>query len=183
MSGIKVRNRKPAPSPNQPPTEKQIYCDGSAPQNPGGAIAYAVVNGQCEALVIEALPPHLTNTNNRAEVLGLTAALALVPEGDEAAEYTIYCDSEYALKIVSEWLPGWRAKLARGGKQRKNWDVIVPLDEIYQSRRLVNLRWIKGNSSSPAHVLADALAGQAARAAQAEHDLVASGTQADGEPT
>lgn len=132
-----------------------VFTDGSANPNPGpgGWGAVYVVDGQ---IIAEASGADPDTTNNRMELRALLAALELVPEGTPA---TIYTDSNLAVKTLTEWAPGWKAK----GWRRKtgpveNLDLVQPLYEALQQRPELTVIWIKAHAGNRWNEYADSLA-------------------------
>ena len=94
-------------------------------------------------------------TNNQMELTALREALALVPAGGAIA---IFSDSEYSVKGLREWLPGWKARGWRtsSGSPVKNADLWREIDAL-AAARLVDLRWVRGHAGHEGNELADAL--------------------------
>jgi len=69
-------------------------------------------------------------TNQRAELMAIIRALEAT---DPSADVIIKSDSAYAIKCVTEWLPGWRSSNFKNGKV-VNMDLILRLDEIVKAR-------------------------------------------------
>lgn len=139
----------------------EAYTDGACLKNPDGPGGWAAV--------VSALPTnsvsewelwgHLASTsNNRAEALGLLAAMSWVPQG---SNLVLYSDSEYAVNV-----------LAGRYKARANVDVWDEVKRVRAARRLVvEPRWVRGHVGTEGNERADRLAvlgavrGDATRAA------------------
>jgi ribonuclease HI len=60
------------------------------------------------------VPDDQPQTNQRAELSGIHLAVSILARrGEFAEDLVIYTDSEYSVKCLTEWLPGW---VARGWK-------------------------------------------------------------------
>ena len=60
------------------------------------------------------VPSDQPQTNQRAELSGIHLAVSILARrGEFAEDLVIYTDSEYSVKCLTEWLPGW---VARGWK-------------------------------------------------------------------
>lgn len=110
--------------------------------------------------------PH--GTNNQGE---LTAVLDLLRQTAHLAEdLVIYCDSQYAIKSVTEWMSGWKKRGWRraDGKPVLNLMIMQALDaEMTAARaagRRVEFRWVKGHAGHELNEAADRLANGAAEA-------------------
>jgi ribonuclease HI len=84
-----------------------------------------------------------TATNNVAE---LTALERLLTDADPATPLEIRMDSQYAMKAVTTWLPGWKRKgwKTSAGKPVANQELVVRIDELLTGRA-VEFRYV------PAH--------------------------------
>ncbi|MFC8509743.1 ribonuclease H [Streptomyces sp. NPDC057411] len=117
-------------------TDKIIAaCDGASKGNPGPAAwAWVIGNGDGGVAHWEAGPLG-TATNNVAE---LTALLRLLEHMDPAVPAEVRMDSQYAMKAVTTWLPGWRRKgwKTSAGTPVANKDLVVRIDELLADRRV-----------------------------------------------
>ncbi|PPH92591.1 ribonuclease H [Rathayibacter sp. AY1D5] len=105
------------------------------------------------------------STNNIGE---LTAVLELLrATAQEEEPLHILCDSQYAIKACTEWLPGWKRKGWRkaDGKPVMNVEIIKALDEELQGRA-VTFEWVKGHANHRMNEAADVRARSAATAYQ-----------------
>lgn len=188
------------------PTEEgmlRVYTDGSSLGNgAGGAVAgvgvyfgpndkrcvcTSHIYGQAVILigyrnVSEAL--HGTRqTNQRAELTAIQRALELSPRD---REITIYSDSQYAIKCVTEWFPKWRSNgwKSTTGKAVENRDLVERILNLIEEREQisrkyatgssgmarararVHFQWVKGHKDDPGNIAADGLATAGAREAK-----------------
>ncbi len=82
-----------------------IYTDGACKGNPGpGGWAAILTFGRHEKLLQGG---EADTTNNRME---LQAALEGLKELSQSCEVTLFTDSEYLKRGVTEWLEGWKAR-------------------------------------------------------------------------
>ncbi|MDT9686553.1 ribonuclease H [Streptomyces sp. TRM76323] len=144
-------------------TERIIAaCDGACKGNPGPAAwAWVIAGADGEVASWEAGPLGRA-TNNVAE---LTALQRLLEATDPATPLEVRMDSQYAMKAVTTWLPGWRRKgwKTASGSPVANRDLVVAIDGLLAGR---DVRFVH----TPAHrvdgdrlnAAADAAAGQAA---------------------
>jgi len=118
-------------------------CDGASKGNPGPAgWAWVVADESGEPVRWEAGPLG-TATNNVAE---LTALERLLTAADPATPLEIRMDSQYAMKAVTTWLPGWKRKgwKTSAGKPVANQELVVRIDALLTGRP-VEFRYV------PAH--------------------------------
>ncbi|BDM70373.1 ribonuclease HI [Streptomyces nigrescens] len=118
-------------------------CDGASKGNPGPAGWAWVLADAGETVVRWEAGPLGTATNNVAE---LTALERLLTATDPALPMEIRMDSQYAMKAVTTWLPGWKRKgwKTAAGKPVANQELVVRIDELLAGRT-VEFRYV------PAH--------------------------------
>ncbi|MET9126888.1 ribonuclease H [Streptomyces sp. NPDC004528] len=118
-------------------------CDGASKGNPGPAgWAWVVADGEETPARWEAGPLGRA-TNNVAELTALERLLtAVAPE----VPLEIRMDSQYAMKAVTTWLPGWKRKgwKTASGKPVANQELVARIDELLDGRS-VEFRYV------PAH--------------------------------
>lgn len=125
-----------------------IYTDGACIGNPGpGGYAALLIAVDEAGKVIkerEVFGGEPDTTNNRME---LRAAIGGLETLTRASQVTIYTDSEYVKKGITEWLPGWVAKgwQTSGKKPVKNQDLWQRLHELTQQHE-VTWQWVKGHA-------------------------------------
>ena len=108
-------------------------CDGASKGNPGPA-AWAWVVGDADGEVTSwEAGPLGRATNNVAE---LTALRELLTATDPALPLEVRMDSQYAMKAVTTWLPGWRRKgwKTASGSPVANRELVVAIDELLTDR-------------------------------------------------
>jgi ribonuclease HI len=97
-------------------------------------------------------------TNNRMEMTAVIEALAALKR---PCRVTLYLDSEYVRKGITEWISGWKARGWRTAAKQpvKNIDLWQKLDNlITSSGHTIEWRWVKGHAGDPGNERADALA-------------------------
>ena len=86
----------------------KIWCDGSCgPTNPGPCAWGAVIESPDGERTEHCGFIQKRGTNNIAELTAAIESLRRIPEG---AEVILCSDSQYTLKGLGEWLPGWIRK-------------------------------------------------------------------------
>lgn len=131
-----------------------IYSDGACRGNPGpGGWGALLQHGEHER---ELHGGEANTTNNRMELLAAISALNALKE---ACAVTLFTDSEYVRRGMTEWLPGWKAKGWKTASRQpvKNADLWREL-ETACARHQVNWRWVKGHNGDPGNERADQLA-------------------------
>ncbi|KOV64202.1 ribonuclease H family protein [Streptomyces sp. MMG1121] len=141
-------------------------CDGASKGNPGPAgWAWVVSDDERTAARWEAGPLGRA-TNNVAELTALERLLAAI-EPDVPLE--IRMDSQYAMKAVTTWLPGWKRNgwKTAAGKPVANQDLVVRIDELLDGRS-VEFRYVPAHQADgdPLNDFADRAASQAASVQQ-----------------
>jgi ribonuclease HI len=95
-------------------------------------------------------------TNNRMEMLGAINALKLLPASSKVRLTT---DSQYVIKGINEWLPGWKKNGWRTSKKEpvKNGDLWQALDAA-RAGHDIDWVWVRGHTGHPGNERADQLA-------------------------
>ncbi|RSN62399.1 ribonuclease HI [Streptomyces sp. WAC 04229] len=118
-------------------------CDGASKGNPGPAGWAWVVADASESPARWEAGPLGRATNNIAE---LTALERLLASTDPDVPLEVRMDSQYAMKAVTTWLPGWKRNgwKTAAGKPVANQELVVRIDELLAGRS-VDFRYV------PAH--------------------------------
>ena len=133
-----------------------IYTDGACKGNPGPGgwgVLLKAADSQKELFGGE-----LATTNNRMEMTAVIEALSALKR---PCQVRLHVDSQYVLKGMTEWLPGWKA---RGWKTAakapvKNVDLWQRLDQLVNTAgHKIDWRWVRGHTGDPGNEQADALA-------------------------
>jgi len=133
-----------------------IYTDGACKGNPGpGGWGVLLRSGAVEK---ELLGGHPETTNNRMELQAVIEALQALKR---PCRVTLYLDSEYVRKGITEWLAGWKARGWQTASKQpvKNIELWQRLDHLVQTGgHDIEWRWVKGHAGDPGNERADALA-------------------------
>lgn len=137
-------------------------CDGASKGNPGPAGWAWVVADDAETPARWEAGPLGKATNNVAE---LTALERLLASTDPGVPLEIRMDSQYAMKAVTTWLPGWKRNgwKTSAGKPVANQDLVVRIDELLDGRS-VEFRYVPAHQvdGDPLNDFADRAASRAA---------------------
>ena len=133
-----------------------IYTDGACSGNPGpGGWGVILKYGKHER---ELWGGEKDTTNNRME---LNAALEALKALTEPCQVSLYTDSEYLKKGITEWLPDWkRRNWKRKGGKLANVDLWMKLDEEI-ARHQIQWRWVRGHAGNRMNERVDQLAKKA----------------------
>ena len=113
----------------------EIYTDGACKGNPGpGGWGVLLRSGTTQKELYGGEP---STTNNRMELMAVIQALEALKR---PCAVTLYLDSQYVLKGITEWLPGWKAKGWKTASKQpvKNAELWRRLDDLLHQRK-VNL--------------------------------------------
>jgi ribonuclease HI len=136
--------------------EVVIYTDGACKGNPGpGGWGVLLKSGATEK---ELYGGERLTTNNRMELMAVIQALQALKR---PCAVTLHVDSQYVLKGMTEWLPGWKAKGWRTAAKQpvKNVELWQRLDALLaQGGHTVDWRWVRGHNGDAGNERADALA-------------------------
>lgn len=133
-----------------------IYTDGACKGNPGpGGWGAIMTTGDS---VKELFGGELATTNNRMEMTAVIEALAALKR---PCRITLYVDSQYVLKGMTEWIKGWKARGWRTAAKEpvKNVDLWQKLDALVSaSGHNIEWVWVRGHDGDPGNERADVLA-------------------------
>ena len=133
-----------------------IYTDGSSRGNPGrGGYGTILMAGPHRK---ELSQGYRLTTNNRMELMAVIAGLQALKK--EGMQVTVYSDSQYVVKAVSEgWLRKWIATGFKGGK--KNRDLWMQYYDLSQKHN-IKFVWVRGHADNAYNNRCDELATMAA---------------------
>ncbi len=132
----------------------EIYTDGACRGNPGpGGWGALLLYGDKQK---EMFGGEQHTTNNRMELLAAINALKTLKR---PCELTLYTDSQYVRKGITEWIEGWKKRNWRTAAKKpvKNDDLWRMLDEQV-NRHQVKWVWVKGHAGNEGNEAADQLA-------------------------
>lgn len=137
----------------------EIYTDGSCTSNPGGSIGYSALYIENGKIVNTISKGEYSGTSNQAELLAAILALESIP--NKALTMSIYSDSLYVVKGMTEWRPSRHKKISEGKlvPNQELWDRLEEVASIHN----INWLWVKGHSTNQYNKLVDKLAKQEAQ--------------------
>ena len=134
----------------------EIWTDGACSGNPGpGGWGAVLRHGE---MVRELSGGDPSTTNNRMEMMAVIEALSALKR---PCRVTLYLDSEYVRKGITEWIHGWKARGWKTAAKQpvKNVELWQKLDALVTSSgHQIEWRWVKGHAGDPGNERADALA-------------------------
>ena len=134
----------------------EIHTDGACKGNPGpGGWGVLLKSGHTEK---ELFGGELATTNNRMELTAVIEALAALKR---PCQVSLYLDSEYVRKGITEWIHGWKARGWRTASKQpvKNVELWQRLDELVATAgHRIEWHWVRGHAGDPGNERADALA-------------------------
>lgn len=134
-----------------------IYTDGACSGNPGPG-------GWGSVMIYKGHRRELSGgegdtTNNRMELMAVIKALEALKR---PCNITLYTDSTYVMKGMTEWLPQWKRRNWKTAARKpvKNRELWQQLEKAI-AQHAVDWKWVKGHSGVPENERADELARQA----------------------
>ena len=155
--------------------DESCLGNGREGANPGGAggLIEARTRGGVQRRDFFIASPD--TTNNRMALAGAIAALQLLAQKGVRMRALIVSDSEYLVKGVREWAPGWMARgWKRKGGEIENlelWQALVRSATLHD----VQWTWVRGHRGHPKNEYANDLAVAAAERQETSSGAVASG--------
>lgn len=131
-----------------------IYTDGSSKGNPGPGGWGAIVVS--DKFVKELGGREDMTTNNRMELM---AAIESLKSVDSTDLITLYSDSQYVIKGMTEWIEGWQRKGWKNSQKKPvlNRDLWELLLEASQGKN-IEWKYVKGHAENPGNNRCDEIA-------------------------
>lgn len=134
-----------------------MYCDGACLGNPGpggyAALLMVPAKNHTEKVVCGY---ELETTNNRMELKAAIAGLLALKRN---CRITIFCDSLYVIKGMTEWMANW-LKSDFKNSQRKNVANVDLWQELLAATNghAISWRWVRGHSGDEHNERVDEIA-------------------------
>ncbi len=134
----------------------EIYTDGACKGNPGPGGWGVLMRAGTHQRELHGGEP--ATTNNRMELTAVIEALSALKR---PCRVSLYLDSEYVRKGITEWIHGWKARGWRTASREpvKNVELWQALDRLVSTGgHQIEWHWVKGHAGHPGNERADALA-------------------------
>ena len=147
-------------------TSLKIYTDGGCSGNPGtGGWAYVIIvkTFQGEKIIAQNKGAEKNTTNNRMELSAVIEALHALKSQDGLPRHvTVYTDSQYVQKGISEWIITWKRNSWRTSDKKpvKNQDLWMELDSL-NGELSINWEWVRGHAGNEYNELCDKMTQEA----------------------
>lgn len=131
-----------------------IYTDGACSGNPGpGGWGALLMYGEHEK---ELGGGEAETTNNRMEMM---AAIRALESLKQPCDITLYTDSQYVMKGITEWMKGWERNGWRTADRKpvKNADLWQELAR-QTHRHKIQWKWVRGHNGDVHNERVDAIA-------------------------
>jgi ribonuclease HI len=142
-------------------TPIEIYTDGSCLGNPGvGGYGFIIIysiknNGNNKQKKLIGHGGRADTTNNKMELLAVIKALRTIQKkGFSGNPITLYSDSQYVIKGITEWIKGWKT---RNFKDVKNTELWKELDSLTINKK-IEWKWVKAHNGNLYNERVDKLA-------------------------
>ncbi len=132
----------------------EIFTDGACSGNPGPGGWGTIL--RAKGTEKELSGAEKDTTNNRMEMMAVIVGLEAL---QRACQVKITTDSQYVMKGMMEWLPGWKKRnwVTAGKKAVKNVDLWQRLEKAAQGHEL-EWAWVRGHQGHVENERADQLA-------------------------
>jgi ribonuclease HI len=135
-------------------SDVELFTDGACLGNPGpGGWAALLRFKDVEKELVGSEP---MTTNNRMEMMAVIAGLNALKRD---CTVTVYTDSQYVQKGITQWLPQWKRRNWKTADKKpvKNADLWQLLDQACGAHALT-WRWVRGHSGHVENERVDVLA-------------------------
>ena len=134
----------------------ELFTDGACSGNPGPGGWGFLLRHPKSGKAVERSGGERETTNNRME---LTAVIEGLSALTRYSIVELYSDSQYVLKGLNEWMPGWKKKGWKTASKQpvKNVDLWKQLDALKDEHE-IHFHWVKGHAGHPENERVDELA-------------------------
>lgn len=143
-------------------SDVKIYCDGACLGNPGpgGYAALLMVKKGSEIKERVVAGYDLSTTNNRMELSGAIEGLKALTR---KCKVTVFCDSLYVIKGMTEWMAGWQRSGFKNSKKKDIANLDLWLNLLDASRgHEIKWVWVKGHAGHIENERVDEIASEQA---------------------
>ena len=155
--------------------DESCLGNGREGENPGGSGGLIEVRSHKRIARRDFYVHSPHTTNNRMALAGAATVLQLLASKGKRMRVLMVSDSEYLVKGMREWVPGWAGR----GWTRKAGPIenLALWQELAAAARLhdVQWTWVRGHRGHPKNEYADALSVAAAREQKSSPGAVESG--------
>ena len=146
-------------------TPLKIYTDGGCSGNPGpGGWAYVIIlqTFAGASIIAQDKGGVEETTNNKMELTAVIEALRKLQTLDPPRNVTVYTDSQYVQKGISEWIKTWKQNAWKTSDKKpvKNQDLWIALDTLAADFS-INWQWVKGHAGNQYNELCDKMTQEA----------------------
>lgn len=134
----------------------RLYTDGACKGNPGPGGWAFILEHPASGKQVEEAGGEAHSTNNRMEMMAVIRGLRMLRM---PLVVDLYSDSQYVLKGLKEWMPGWKRKGWRtaDGAPVKNRELWQELDALMVPHQ-ISMNWVRGHSGHPQNERCDRMA-------------------------
>lgn len=147
----------------------ELYTDGGASKKGlGGFATIVTIDNEPFKIISGNFAINEPITNNQMELMGILGAILISDRlvskvGDSTNSITIYSDSQYAIKSLTEWIHNWKKKGWKNsaGQDVKNKYQIAMTEQLLiklKSKSHVKMQWVKGHNGNRFNEMADSFA-------------------------
>ncbi|MFN5179513.1 ribonuclease HI [Limnohabitans sp.] len=134
----------------------EMYTEGACKGNPGPGGWGVLMRAGTHQRELHGGEP--ATTNNRMELTAVIEALSALKR---PCRVSLYLDSEYVRKGITEWIHGWKARGWKTASRApvKNVELWQALDRLVSAGgHQIEWHWVKGHAGHPGNERADTLA-------------------------
>ena len=155
--------------------DESCLGNGKPGDNPGGAAGLVEIRAAQGIERRDFFIHSAATTNNRMALSSAIAALQLLGQKGNRLRLLIVSDSEYLVKGIREWVPGWQSRgWTRKGGAIENLELWKVLTQSL-TKHEAQFTWVRGHAGHPKNEYANDLAVHAATDQVTSAGIVVSG--------
>jgi ribonuclease HI len=137
-----------------------IYCDGACSGNPGpGGWGSIVLTPDLDVIELGGGSP--STTNNQMEIRAAIEALRAI--SDISGPVTVYTDSVYVIRGITQWIwgwirNGWRTAEGKDVTNREYWQELSSVVSKRKKADAISWKYVRGHTGIPGNERCDEIA-------------------------
>ncbi len=126
--------------------DESCLGNGAEGSNPGGSASLLELRSKGQIVRRDLYISAPATTNNRMALAGAIATFALLSKRGKRLQVVFVSDSQYLVRGITEWVPGWRARgWRRKGGRVENLELWRKLVDVVEPHEVTWI-WVRGHA-------------------------------------